>query len=168
VKPGCYGIITSPGQAFIPVSALVAAGYRANQITVLAYNSGAYLGSASYNLTTTPRVLNFPASWGAVTEMQIQTDDAGDLVFFDLSLYPIIIDPPGKNSARRNRHVCDSPSHSFTAWSTTRIGLLSFSDWLPNRHPTCQAPCENSIPARQSRHHISARPDTAASRTCGR
>ena len=96
-KQGCYGVITaSPGKAFVPVSALVAAGYQANQIKVLAYNNGVYLGSASYNLTTTPQVLNFPASWGVVTTMQMQTDENGDLVLFDLSLYPIVIDPPGK------------------------------------------------------------------------
>jgi hypothetical protein len=94
VKPGCYGVITSPGKAFIPVSALVAAGYQANQITVLAYNNGAFVGSVSYNLTTRPQVVNFPGSWGVITEMQIQTDEAGDLVLFDLSLYSIIIDPP--------------------------------------------------------------------------
>lgn len=95
VMPGCYGVITSPGRAFIPLSALVAAGYRANQIKILAYSNGTFVGSASYNLATKPRVLNFPQAWGAITEMQIQTDEAGDLVLFDLSLFPIVIDPPG-------------------------------------------------------------------------
>jgi hypothetical protein len=94
VKPGCYGVITSPG-AFVAVSALVAGGYKGNLITVLAYNNGSFVGSARYNLSTRPQVMNFPQAWGFITEMQIQTDEPGDLVLFDLSLYPIVFDPSG-------------------------------------------------------------------------
>ena len=96
VQPGCYGVITSLGGAlrFFPSSAVMAAGYHTNQVTVLAYNQGTFVGSATYRLTTAPRIVGFPSSWGAVTEMQIQTDTAGDLVLFDLIVYPVVQDPP--------------------------------------------------------------------------
>ena len=62
---------------------------------MLAYNNGSFVGSATYNLTTTPHLVNFPGSWGAITEMQIaETDEAGDLVLFNLTLYRVIQDPP--------------------------------------------------------------------------
>ena len=95
VQPACYGVISSGGSLeFFPSSAIMAAGYHANQVTVLAYNRGVFVGSATYRLTIAPRVVGFPSSWGGVTEMQIQTDSAGDLVLFDLIVYPVVQDPP--------------------------------------------------------------------------
>jgi len=90
VRPACYGVITSVGGTFSPSGAVMAAGYQANQITVVAYRQGVFVGSASYRLSTTPQVVGFPPSWGAITEMQIQTDEAGDLVLFDLIMYPTV------------------------------------------------------------------------------
>ncbi|HUK43388.1 MAG TPA: hypothetical protein VLW48_02985 [Candidatus Bathyarchaeia archaeon] len=89
--PACFGTITSLGSrtAFQVVSAVMAAGYRANQITVSAYNNGSFVGSFSFNLGTVPQAVSFPASWGAITEMQIQTDEAGDLVLLDLNAYTL-------------------------------------------------------------------------------
>jgi len=51
---------------------------------------GVFVGSASYRLNTAPQVVAFPSSWGGITEMQIQTDKAGDLVLFDLIVYPTV------------------------------------------------------------------------------
>ncbi len=87
VRPGCYGVIASPGKPFIPIGVMVDGGYQAHQCTVLAYANGTYVGSAIYNLTTKAQFIRFPG-WGAITEMQIQTDIAGDLVLFDLMIYP--------------------------------------------------------------------------------
>lgn len=88
---GCYGTITAQGSrtAFQAVSAIVAAGYQANRVTVLAYNNGSFVGSFTFNLGTVPQAIRFPATWGAITEMQIQTDEAGDVVLLDLSVYAI-------------------------------------------------------------------------------
>ncbi len=87
----CFGTITSQGgrTAFQAVSAVIAAGYQANQITVSAYNNGTFVGSFSFNLSTAPHAISFPATWGAITELQIQTDEAGDLVLLDLNVYSI-------------------------------------------------------------------------------
>ncbi len=90
VSLGCYGVINFLGSSFVPVGAVMAAGFQANRITVLAYNNGNFVGSVSYNLTITPQVVKFPTSWGAITEMQVQTDEAGDLVLSDLSIHPMI------------------------------------------------------------------------------
>jgi len=86
VRQGCYGVVTAWGGIgrFFPLSTIMAAGYQANQVTVLAYNNGTFVGSATYGLTTAPRIIGFPSNWGGITEMQIQTDRAGDVVLFDL------------------------------------------------------------------------------------
>ena len=89
VGPGCYGVINSNGGPFQLVSAVMAGGYQTNKVTVLAYNSGKFVGSVSFSLSTTPQMVNFPA-WGNITEIQIQTDQAGDLVLFDLNTTRIV------------------------------------------------------------------------------
>lgn len=88
VMSGCYGVIAAPGgpTAFVPVSILMSAGYRANQVKFLAYNQGTYVGSLTVPIATSPRLVRFPASWGAVTELQVRTDTVGDLVLFDLEV----------------------------------------------------------------------------------
>jgi hypothetical protein len=90
--PGCFGTITSEGSrtAFQAISAVMAAGYQANQITVSAYNQGSFVGSFSFELDTSPQLVRFPATWGAITELQIQTDGAGDLVVLELNSYLIV------------------------------------------------------------------------------
>ncbi len=89
MRTGCYGIITSQGTStgFQAVSAIMAAGYQGNQIRITAYRSGAFVGSITFPLGTTAHTVNFPAGWGVITELMIQTDSPGDLVLFDLSVY---------------------------------------------------------------------------------
>jgi len=85
----CYGTISSAGgpTSFQAVSAMAAAGFSPNNITVTAYNNGTYVGSSVYSLTTLPQNISFPASWGAITELVIQTDASGDFVLFNLDVY---------------------------------------------------------------------------------
>jgi len=85
----CYGTISSAGGpiSFQAVSATAAAGFGSNNVTVTAYNNGKYVGSSVYSLTTLPQNISFPASWGAITELVIQTDASGDFVLFNLSAY---------------------------------------------------------------------------------
>jgi len=86
---GCYGVINSRGgpTAFEAVSAIMAAGYQGNQVRMLAYNNGKFVGSMTVLLGTTPHLVTFPDSWGSITELQIKTDAAGDVVLFTLSTY---------------------------------------------------------------------------------
>ena len=49
--------------SFRPVSMTASAGWATNKVTVLAYNSGNFVGSVVWNLTTTPQTFNFPATW---------------------------------------------------------------------------------------------------------
>jgi hypothetical protein len=86
---GCYGVINSRGgpTAFEAVSAIMAAGYQGNQVRMLAYNNGKFVGSMTVLLGTTPHLVTFPESWGSITELQIKTDAAGDVVLFDLAMY---------------------------------------------------------------------------------
>jgi hypothetical protein len=89
MRSGCYGVISSMGgpTAFHAVGAIMAAGHQANVITVSAYNNGKYKGQITVALSTAAQSVGFPSSWGAITELQIQTDEPGDVVLLDLSLY---------------------------------------------------------------------------------
>jgi hypothetical protein len=89
VQSGCYGVISSVGgrTAFQATGAIMAAGYQANVITVTAYNNGTYKGQVRFALSTVAQSVGFPSSWGPVTELQIQTDEPGDVVLLDLSVY---------------------------------------------------------------------------------
>jgi hypothetical protein len=85
----CFGTIGSAGgqTSFQVVSAIVAGGFGPTQITVTAYNNGNYVGSSAYLLTTRMQTLNFPSSWGSITQLVFQTSAGGDLVFYDISAY---------------------------------------------------------------------------------
>jgi hypothetical protein len=85
----CYGTISSNGgpTSFQAVSAIVAGGFGQTYITVFAYNNGNYVGSAFYGLTTQMQTLNFPSSWGSITQLTFQTEAGGDLVFYGLQVY---------------------------------------------------------------------------------
>jgi hypothetical protein len=91
VGPSCFGTVSSEGSrtAFQAISAVMAAGYQANQVTVRAYNQGSFVGIFSFALGTTAQLVRFPATWGAITEMQIQTDEAGDLVVLEFNAYTV-------------------------------------------------------------------------------
>jgi len=89
LQNACFGTISSTGgpTSFQAVSATVAGGYGPTYVIVFAYNNGNYVGSVSYPLGTQMRTLNFPSSWGSITQLTFQTDNAGDLVFYDLQVY---------------------------------------------------------------------------------
>jgi hypothetical protein len=103
VQEACYGTISSAGgpTGFQAVSATVAGGssstISANAIgasgqtnmIVFAYNNGNFVGSASYKLSTQMQTVNFPSSWGSVTQLTFQTAGGGDLVFYDLKLFTL-------------------------------------------------------------------------------
>ncbi len=85
----CFGTL-SDTRGFQLVSANVAGGYGATQITVTAYNNGTFLGSTQYFLTTEMRTLDFPASWGIATEVMFQvTGEPGSLVIYNLTAYTV-------------------------------------------------------------------------------
>jgi len=85
----CFGTISSTGgpTSFQAVSAIVAGGFGPTNITVTAYNNGTYVGSAFYSLNTQMQTLNFPSSWGSITQLTFQIPDGGDLVLYNLSAY---------------------------------------------------------------------------------
>jgi hypothetical protein len=90
----CFGTLSNAG-GFELVSANAAAGFGPEAIIVNAYANGRFVGSANYFLTTEVRTLNFPSSWGVVTDVSIQAGGApGDFVVYGLSLYTIVQDPP--------------------------------------------------------------------------
>lgn len=85
----CFGMVTSLGgrTAFQPVSAILAGGFGSTNITITAYNNGQYVGTLFYSLTSEMQTVNFPASWGSITQLTFQTSGAGDLVIYDLTAY---------------------------------------------------------------------------------
>ena len=89
LQEACFGTISSPGGpiSFQAISAVVAGGFGPTNITVFAYNNGNYVGSQFYALSTQAQTLNFPSSWGNITQLTFQTADGGDLVFYDLQVY---------------------------------------------------------------------------------
>lgn len=89
LQQACYGTITSQGgsTAFQAVSATVAGGFGPTYFIVTAYNKGSYVGSMSLPVSTSMRTLTFPASWGSITQLTLQTDAGGDLVLYDLQVY---------------------------------------------------------------------------------
>jgi hypothetical protein len=87
-QEACFGTISvNAPLGFQAVSATVAGGFGPTHITVFAYNNGTYVGSAFYSLTTSMQTLNFPSSWGGVSQLTFQTEAGGDLVFYDLQVY---------------------------------------------------------------------------------
>jgi hypothetical protein len=89
LQEACYGTISSAGgpTSFQAVSATVAGGFGTTYITVTAYNNGKYVGSGFYMLGTQMQTLNFPSSWGSITQLVFQTPNGGDLVLYDLQVY---------------------------------------------------------------------------------
>ncbi len=72
------------------MSATVAGGFGPTSITVVAYNNGNYVGTAFYNLSDQLQTINFPASWGGVTQVTFQTEAMGDLVIYNLEFYLLL------------------------------------------------------------------------------
>jgi hypothetical protein len=74
----CYGSIKMPvilvGPAttvpnFQPISMMLSAGWKANNLTVAAYLNSKYLGSVVWKLTTIPQIQKFPPQWTRVTQL---------------------------------------------------------------------------------------------------
>jgi hypothetical protein len=85
----CFGTLTD-SLGFQLVSAKVAGGYGPAAITAIAYNNGAYVGTANFFVGTSMETLTFPASWGVVTEVSIEvTGETGDLVVYSMNLYTL-------------------------------------------------------------------------------
>ena len=90
----CFGILSS-SSGFELLSAQMAGGYGPAAVTATAYNNGAYIGSMNFFVGASMETVNFPASWGVVTEIQFQvTGQTDDLVVYNLNLYQLIQDPP--------------------------------------------------------------------------
>lgn len=89
VQSGCYGIISVPGGPIsIQVSnAVMSAGFESSNVTFYAYYNGRFKGTMTAKLYTVPSLVRFPVSWGAITELQILTDQPGNVVLLDLSFY---------------------------------------------------------------------------------
>lgn len=80
----CYATLSaSPG--FELVNAHAAAGYGKNPLVVLAYYNGKYVGTQTYMMTTDVQELDFPPSWGIVTQVVFQ----GSVVLYDISAYTL-------------------------------------------------------------------------------
>jgi hypothetical protein len=90
----CYGTLSDPS-GFQLVSAQVAGGFGPGAITAIAYSNGAYIGTENFFVGTQVETVNFPSSWGLVTDVTLQvTGQTNDLVVYSLSLYTVVQDPP--------------------------------------------------------------------------
>jgi len=90
----CYGTL-SDSAGFELVSAQVAGGYGPGAVTALAYNNGTYVGSKTFFVGMHMETVNFPPSWGLITEVSLQVNGPpGELVVYSLSLYTVVQDPP--------------------------------------------------------------------------
>lgn len=90
----CYGTL-SDSAGFQLVSAQMAGGFGPAAVTAVAYNNGAYVGSENFFVGTQMETVNFPSSWGLITEVTLQvTGQTNDLVVYSLSLYTVVQDPP--------------------------------------------------------------------------
>ena len=69
-------------------SAIVAAGYHAETINVSAYNHGHFVGSRNYDLSTSLQQINFPTSWGMISQLVVDTN-SGTLVLYALNLQSV-------------------------------------------------------------------------------
>jgi len=75
----------SPQESFQAQSAIVAAGYHAESVSVTAYYHGQFIGSQAYNLTTALQEIDFPVSWGAITQLVMETTK-GTVVLYALNV----------------------------------------------------------------------------------
>lgn len=88
-REACFGTISDP-RGFALVSANVAGGHGPTTVTAVAYRNGSYVGTANYFLTTSMRTVNFPSSWGVVTQVTLEVSGGpGDLVVYSLAVYTL-------------------------------------------------------------------------------
>jgi hypothetical protein len=79
-------------------SAIVAAGYHSETINVSAYKQGQFVGSQNYNLSTSLQQINFPAGWGMITQLVMDTN-SGTLVLYALNMQSVGATAQGAASA---------------------------------------------------------------------
>lgn len=85
----CTGSLSST-TGFQLLTAQVASGYGFTQVTVTAYRNGTFVGRRQYVINPQLQNLNFPLSWGAVTEVMFQvTGEPGSLVIYSLTKYDL-------------------------------------------------------------------------------
>lgn len=85
----CTGSINSV-IGFRLLTAQVAGGYGLTKVTVRAYRSGAFVGSQRYEITPQIQNMNFPLSWGIVTEVMFEVSgEPGSLVIYNLTKYDL-------------------------------------------------------------------------------
>ena len=90
----CTGTLTSTGE-FELISANLAGGFGPAAVTAIAYNNGNYVGTMNFFVGTQLETINFPSSWGVITEVSLQvTGQTNDLVIYSLNVYNIVQDPP--------------------------------------------------------------------------
>ena len=98
----CSGSISAAAPAnalgFHVQSAIVAAGYHAETITVSAYARGHFVGSHAYTLATALQEIDFPDSWGAITQLVMETTK-GTLVLYALNVRSVTADAIGQQQA---------------------------------------------------------------------
>ena len=75
----------SPNYGFTVQSAIVAAGNHSETINVSAYNSGQFVGAEQHSLSTSLQEINFPAAWGTITQLVIDTN-TGTVVLYALNI----------------------------------------------------------------------------------
>ena len=82
----CAGMIkmnpimaTMVNKTFTPINIIMSAGWTWNTVTVTAYNSGKYVGTVQWKLTTTPQLYTFPAAWN-VTQLVVTPGMASNAV----------------------------------------------------------------------------------------
>jgi len=83
ISPNAFGAFSASG--FTAQSAIVAAGYHPETISVFAYNQGDLVGFQSYNLTTSLQQITFPANWGAITQL-VMDSSKGTVVLYALNM----------------------------------------------------------------------------------
>lgn len=81
---------------FRPMTMTVSAGWSPNRVTVVAYNNSQFVGQVTWDLTTTPQILSFPATW-RVTQLVFTPEfingntvnpKNGSLVIYTFTLMP--------------------------------------------------------------------------------
>lgn len=85
----CYASL-SASNGFELVSAQGAAPYATggtgySPLVATAYNNGKYVGTQTFMMTTDVQELDFPPSWGVVTQVVFQ----GSVVLYDVSAYTL-------------------------------------------------------------------------------
>ena len=139
----CSGSISAAAPAnalgFHAQSAIVAAGYHAETVNVSAYNRGHFVGSHAFTLATALQEIDFPDSWGAITQLVMETTQ-GTVVLYDLKIRPV-----GATAIGQQQSVGPSALNSVGP-SASLHGVGPLSDVAGNGGPS-GPPVQNVGPA---------------------